>query len=1021
MNFSLKILFFFILFSFVTLKAQEKNFEILKRQGIIHMANSKYGEAIDLFNKYITANPQDAEGYNLRGLSYEKRQVYEYAVLDLRRAINLTPNNSVYKANLSRVISIWYPILYKKIEGHKREIAINPKSAFDHLEIGKSYRWLEEWKLAELWYDKYLVLDDNASPDEIIRYSIILAKTGSIKKGERVLKKWVDRYPEDWRLWSRYGYFTLWLGNRDNAANAFRSSLSFKPFFKEAQDGLDIATEKGYMVKNEPRAYERGYPIDVNYAKLKKNPANSETRFELIGLLIDADRIEEAREQLNILKTDYENSDEYKELDARLTPLMITKYSSLLEENLAKLKQFPNDKTIVKNVADYYVRLKQYDEANEIMKEYLDLEPDDYEMKEYYADILAYSGNYTDAANILSELIENGHSSNLIVQKAANYFGNDFDYFSSIDLLSNYIGDKPIEDVKELKFQLAQYYAWNYQWDDALNSTEELLEAYPNNNKYKLFRSQLIVWTVDDTEFESAQVSFNEILKEDPNNLESLLGLATIYSWKRDYPEAKKYIDKLKQLYPDNSEISSVENFYNAQISLEPDRKRLEKRAEIGELVEKEDYNSALDLFSEYFEMDPQPSRQVYKEYAQINLAVENYDEAIKIYENLLAEEYEENIAYDRASAYLWKGDSLNALNQFLELSKQNPENYDYKMGLAESYLINKEYGNADDIYDEILDVTKDTAKENYIKRRKDMMPLYGLSANLNSAFKFMIPQNISFIPSSTLYDDNQMLTYYQYGLRAEIGLFRYFTIGGTWMRTDIFSLSTSQTLTELSGQLYFHPFPKFSIGGSLGKLDIQRELKKNIGTIEARWYSDDLIVNIGYKDTDSRLVLFSPFLIDVNLTAFVYYFAGNYRYKNKYKLLLFYQYFNISDGNLANDFRFRLGKAFQENIFWGYEYFFSDFGFSSATYYSPQEYSTHSIWIDYEYKKVKKLDLIFGGEIGYAPSVDFIVGNIYADASYKVLENLLINGRATYGNSYRFDSSYQFISIFLSAYWSIW
>jgi len=362
MNSDIKILFFFIFLTIVPLKAQNKNFELLKRQGLNHMANNKYGEAIDLFNKYITANPQDAEGYNLRALSYEKRQIYEYAVLDLRRAINLTPNNSEYKINLSRVISIWYPILYKKIEGHKREIAIDPKSAFDHLEIGKSYRWLEEWKLAELWYDKYLVLDDNASPDEIIRYSIILAKTGSIKKGEKILKKWVDRYPDDWRLWSRYGYFTLWLGNRDNAANAFRKSLSFKSFFKEAQDGLDIATEKGYMVRNEPRAYERGYPIDVKYTKLKKNPKNSNDRFELVGLLIDANRIEEAREQLNILKTDYENSDEYIKLDERLTPLMQLKYSSLLDESLAKLKQDPIDKTIVKNVADYYIRLKKYDE-----------------------------------------------------------------------------------------------------------------------------------------------------------------------------------------------------------------------------------------------------------------------------------------------------------------------------------------------------------------------------------------------------------------------------------------------------------------------------------------------------------------------------------------------------------------------------------------------------------------------------------------------------------------------------------
>ena len=80
-------------------------------------------------------------------------------------------------------------------------------------------------------------------------------------------------------------------------------ALSFKPFFKEAQDGLDIATDNGYMVKNEPRAYERrGYPIDIGYAKLRRNPSDDETRFKLVNNLIGAKRIEEARDQLNILE-----------------------------------------------------------------------------------------------------------------------------------------------------------------------------------------------------------------------------------------------------------------------------------------------------------------------------------------------------------------------------------------------------------------------------------------------------------------------------------------------------------------------------------------------------------------------------------------------------------------------------------------------------------------------------------------------------------------------------------------------
>ena len=1046
MKFITKILLFLIVILSVSIFAQRrKGKEAMKRQGILQMKSGKYGEAIDLFNKYIAAYPREPEGYNLRALSYEKRQIYKYAVLDLRRAITLTPKNGEYKKNLNRVISVWYPILRKKIEGHKREIAIDKYSAFDYLEIGKSYRWLEEWNNAELWYDKYLALDDDASPDEIIRYSIILTKTRHIKKGEIVLKKWVDRYPEDWRLWSRYGYFTLWLGHRDNAANAFSKALEFKPFFKEAQDGLDIATNKGYIIKDDDGDRERrrikkyaGYPIDLAFKKLRKNPADSDTRFKLVGLLIDVNRIEEAKEQLNILKKKHEDSEKYKELDARLSPLLEAKYSSLLEENLAKLKENPDNREITKSVANYYTNLERYDEANEIMDEYLSMHPDDNEMKEYYADILAHTGDFVGGAEVLSQLINSGYTSDKIVEKAANYYGNDFDFDNSIRIINEHIDGKPLSQTKDLKFQLAKYYAWNYQWDDARDQVDELLEVYPDNNKYKLFQSQLIVWTVDDTEFDSAEASFNDILAEEPDNLEGMLGLATIHSWKREYPEAKALIDRAYSKYPDNPEIASVESFYNAQFALEDDRLKMEKRSEIGELVNEEDYDGALELFDEYFEMDDNPSKQVMKEYAQVNIAAENFDTAIDIYNDMLEEEYDDEIALERANAYLWSGDSLNALNKFIELSEKDPENFDAKMGLADSYYINQEYGEAEDIYDELLEETEDSVQAELLKQKKDMLPMYGMAAGLNSAFQYILPTNLSIVPTARFYDDNQELTYLQYGLRAEVGILRYFTIGATWMRTHLFSsnpnyIANSQVLTEFSGQAYFHPFKHFSIGGSLGRLNIEGEDYKRIGTIEARWFSDNLLLRAGYRDTDARLALFSPNLLYKRLDTYVYHFSGNYKLKDKYKFLLFYQYFIISDGNIGNDFRFRLGKAFRPNLFVGYEYLFTDYGFSADTkdkmgrfihkyvYYSPQEFSTHSIWVDYEYSKIENLELVFGGKIGYAPTVDFIVGDIYVDAGYQVLDNLSLNGRATYGISYRNYSSYQFISIFLSAYWSIW
>lgn len=190
------------------------------------MDAGRFGEAIDQLNKFVSANPNSAEGFNLRGTCYEKRGNYEYAVYDFRTAAKLKPKDDEIRSNLNRTISNWYKILYNKIEGHKREIAINPNVAKNYLEIGKCYKNLGEWNEAEIWYDLYLE-KENASSDEIIRYSEILAKNNHISKGEPILKDYTTKFPDDHRLWSRYGYFTLWLGKIKLLSMHFHNHLKF--------------------------------------------------------------------------------------------------------------------------------------------------------------------------------------------------------------------------------------------------------------------------------------------------------------------------------------------------------------------------------------------------------------------------------------------------------------------------------------------------------------------------------------------------------------------------------------------------------------------------------------------------------------------------------------------------------------------------------------------------------------------------------------------------------------------------
>ena len=324
MKFYVFTIAFIIFISLLEVKAQGENYGELKTDAVKLMDDGRYGDAVDLLNKYLSANPREPEGYELRGLCFEKREQYEKSVLDLRRASVLDPHNPRISRNLDRVLTTWHTLLYSRIEGYRREIAINPNDAENYLQVGKCYKYLEKWTSAEEWYDKYLSLDDDASPDEILRYTEILSRTGNLSKGERILKKYVERYPDDWRLWSRYGFYTLWLGKYTTAKKAFEMSLGFKPYFQEAEEGLELATNRPYVVSYLPKSYGKEYPVDRYYRSLKNNPGDEEIRLKLADELIKENRIEEAYNQIQTLVSLNPDDSIYSNKLARISETCMT-------------------------------------------------------------------------------------------------------------------------------------------------------------------------------------------------------------------------------------------------------------------------------------------------------------------------------------------------------------------------------------------------------------------------------------------------------------------------------------------------------------------------------------------------------------------------------------------------------------------------------------------------------------------------------------------------------------------------
>ncbi|HEX2867547.1 MAG TPA: tetratricopeptide repeat protein [Ignavibacteriales bacterium] len=948
------LLLFFLSAALATISAQPGQ-ATLKSEALKQIQAGSFGEAIDLLNKYISAYPHLSDGLNLRGYCFEKRGQYGDAVLDYKRALMISPNNSEIQKNLSRAETVWHSLLNRKIEGYKREIAINPQNAVNYLEIGKCMKDLGRWADAEVWYDDYLKREA-ASPDEIIRYSEILAHNNQLVKGEKVLKSYTEHYPNDHRLWSRYGFFTMWLGKFKIAIKAFENALAIKPFFKEAQDGLDQAKGQAYTFewtdttarhrRNQP---VKEYAIDRYYRIIRKKPSDEKTRFLLIDELVKVKRYEEAYQQLQVLSRTHTDDEKFQQLYDNVTATRDSLMQIKIESYKARIEKNPKDKAAVMALADSYSGL--------------------------------------------------------------------FDYDSAVKVLEDYLAASGSEENNDVRFKIAQYAGWNRDFGRSLEQVNFLLGKDPDNLKYQLLRSQLAVWTSQD--YDIAEKLLGNVVRKEPENIDALLAFGTLRTNQEKFDEAKKYLDLARQVDSTSKYVEQLDAYLSGQISRAEERKIFEILEEGRKiLVETHDCEQALQKYDEYYSKAT-VNRLFLLEYAEVYACVKNYPRAIELYTQALNEEYSFDGAYGRAKAYLWGKDSLNALIEFKKLAQEAPDNFEVHMLLGDSYLEMHQYDEARAVYDSLMERTTDSAQVALLKPRFSWIPSSGFGAFFATFPNYigLAPQFNYYSDNMNLSFQNSGARL-ELGLTSIISAGVTFTRGSLSSRTAsrnystlegslYFRLSRYMILSGGYGNMTYKGTRNTPVSDASLRYD--RENKDN-----------QININAIYQRTDAGIILFSTRLIDYRIQSDLFRFNGSFKKKNGLKLSGMFDYLKLSDGNAANDLQLRLGKAFEEDITVGYEYAYSNYSRKSNYYYSPKNFESHSLWGEWMLAKSSELQLTLGAKLGYVPMSDFITREISASADYKIFGSLTIMGRLTAGGTYRYDAQYNYVSGTVSAFWSL-
>jgi tetratricopeptide (TPR) repeat protein len=973
----LMIAFLFLAFLTSITSQTNRPSEDLKAKAQELMKAGRYGEAIETLNRFISANPQNAEGLNLRALCYESRGNFEMAVYDLRTALKIAPNSKEIQQNLSRVTEKWYVLIYNSIEGYRREIAINPAVAKNYLEIGKNYKRLGEWLEAEKWYDEYLKRED-PSADELIRYTEILAKNNHIQKGEPWLKRYTEKYPTDHRLWSRYGYFLHWLGKNKLAEQAFLKALEIRPFFKEALDGLDLVRGKGliYQVNDTTKRRaqdlvpkERIYAIDYYYRILRNDPQNDEVRFKLVEELIKEERLEEAYQQLQVLRSEYKGNKRFDDNWNYVNEYRTKIYQQKIDQAKKTLETNPKDINAVKIASQYYAFNEDYTNAISVIEQYYELVPNDQD--------------------------------------------------------------------PELKFNYARYLAWDRNFDKSIEVTDELLKQYPSNIDYQLFRSQLAVWT--DSDMDLAEQYLTNVLRVRPNSVPALITMGTLRAYQKRFDEAQTFADRASVLEPANPDIAALLSNIDL-LRLRAEEEENYQILEQGrQLALNGDCINAIQYYEQY-KMKVEPSILFYKEFGDILFCAEQYDRAIEAYNMALAQGEYYDAELQRAKVYYSMRDSISAVKAFTELVKKEPDNFEANLYLGDSYAMNGDADKAEEIYDKLLEWQLDSTQISMVKMRYNWLPrgrgssvfetllsYVGISPSLafytdNIGFNYLnyggridvglisfLAAGISFYRTNIFTSVNGDLDFNTFKghlylnfydkLRAGLGLGRT-SIGGYLRKParDAFIRYDEKnkyyvvgTYTNADGSLLLYSPYLLWYRFPTSIYRIEGEYNFDFGVYV---YSHFQYIEVKPEFT----------IIDSTNTDFLGYVANELVYgKNK-----------------GNDFQFRIGRFFTDYVLAGYEFHYQNFRYRSNLYYTPREFESHSIWADWFLKRNDRTEFKILSKIGYVPASDFVIMQAGASLKHSIRDNLQLYVYGLAGKTSREDTAYRFLSFYASLYWTL-
>ena len=467
------------------------------------------------------------------------------------------------------------------------------------------------------------------------------------------------------------------------------------------------------LAQEQPQRTE--FIVDRLIRQVNADPDNAERRFELTRQFIKYDRFYEAYDQLVILEPEYGTTREWVSLFVQADEGLILQQGQSpiypVDRHTYRLRFNPNDLIVRYQLVDALMAAEppRYAEALDVLTDPRYANPMD---PGYRGRLQAIQETQLRRAQQRVEELEAMVATNPADEAAWRELIPLYTILDrSDDVIRAYV--RVIElrpEDRQVRAEYVDALRVNGYPEKASEQAAWLADRDPNN---PVIQRLYVMTGFALDELDARGEGFLSALLADRNNKDAeLLVETSAYRLRRgDLESAEIMLQRAEQV--DDARYATQIDAMKHLLARETLRREQEEQFailnEARRFVAARRFDEAIASYEQYFEVRGKRTRDEVLELAGVYAAKEDYEESVSIYQSLLSELYEYDVAKEMAKVQTYRQDWSGALGTLERLQRENPRDYEVRFMQADAMRQLGLYAQARAIYEEALLIVEDS------------------------------------------------------------------------------------------------------------------------------------------------------------------------------------------------------------------------------------------------------------------------------------------------------------------------